>query len=298
MSQTKRATRIIIASIFINMGLALIKLVSGIVGNSYALVADGIESMLDIFTSVAVWGGLKFAVLPPDDNHPFGHGRAETLAALVVALVVLIAGVIIAIQSVREILVPHSVPRPFTLFILVGVIIVKEILFRRISHAGHEVNSTSLASEAWHQRSDAITSAAAFVGILIAVIGGEKYASADGWAALVASGVICTNGVRLMRSSLAEVMDELPPVPFIDAIRETAESVGGVERTEKCRVRKLGFSYLVDIHVEVNGALPVWRGHEIAHEVSDALRANSSLNVSDVVVHIEPATNINQGEKM
>lgn len=289
MSRAAAAARTVLATVFVNTGLALTKLIAGYLGNSYALVADGIESLLDIFTSVAVWGGLKYAVRPPDENHPFGHGRAESLAAFVVALVVLAAGVGVALQSVREILTPHSVPRPFTLFVLLGVVLTKELLYRRVRSAGREANSTSLESEAWHQRSDALTSAAAFVGILVAVIGGERFASADDWAALVASGVIVTNGVLLLRAALAEVMDEAPPEKLVAAVRAAAEEVGDVVRVEKCRVRKAGLAYLVDIHVEVDGGMSVRRGHDIAHEVKDRLVGDERLHVADAVVHVEPA---------
>lgn len=293
MSHASSATRIVLATIFVNTALALTKLLSGYLGNSYALIADGIESLLDIFTSVAVWGGLKLAERPPDENHPFGHGRAESLAALVVALIVLAAGVGIAFQSVHEILTPHSVPRPFTLFVLLGVVLTKELLYRRVARAGQEANSTALTNEAWHQRSDALTSAAAFVGILIAVIGGDGYASADDWAALFAAGIICLNGGLLMRRALAEVMDESPSDKLIAAVRQAAEEVAGVVRIEKCRVRKTGLTYHVDIHVEVDGELPVWRGHEIAHKVKDALLGEVGLSVSDAVIHIEPAAGYN-----
>ncbi len=288
-TSTSSARQTVVAAVFINMTLALIKVAAGVLGTSYALVADGIESTLDVFTSVAVWGGLRVAVKPPDANHPFGHGRAESLSALVVSLVVIAAGVGIAVQSIREILTPHSVPRPFTLLVLVGVVATKEVLFRRILKVGREANSTALESEAWHQRSDALTSAAAFIGILIGVIGGEAYASADDWAALLASGVIVTNGVMLLRIALAEVMDESPSTELIADVRGVAADVDGVSGIEKCRVRKAGLTYLVDIHVEVEGNLPVWRGHEIAHAVVDALKGKAPLNVSDVIVHIEPA---------
>lgn len=289
MSQAAAATRIVLVTIFINTALALTKLISGYLGNSYALVADGIESLLDIFTSVAVWSGLKYATRPPDHNHPFGHGRAESLAALVVSLIVIAAGVGIAFQSVHEILTPHSVPRPFTLFVLLGVVLTKELMYRRVASAGQQANSTALTNEAWHQRSDAFTSAAAFIGILIGVIGGERYASADDWAALFASGIICLNGGLLLRRALAEVMDESPSDELIAEVRRAAEDVAGVVRIEKCRVRKTGLTYHVDIHVQVDGELPVWRGHEIAHKVKDALLGEMRMSVSDAVIHIEPA---------
>jgi cation diffusion facilitator family transporter len=286
-SQLQSGSRLALLGAGINALLAVIKVVAGVVGNSYALIADGIESTLDIFGSLVVWAGLRYAAIPPDEDHPYGHGRAETLAAIAVALLLLGTSVILAIQSVREILTPHHAPAPFTLVVLLLVIGVKEVLFRKVLHHGAAMGSAALETDAWHHRSDAITSAAAFIGITVALIGGPGYESADDYAALIACGVIAFNGVRVLGPALNEAMDSAPPPHIEKAIREVAITVKGVEGIEKCRVRKVGVEFYVDLHVLVNGNLPVRDGHAIAHAVKDAVREHLAA-IADVLVHIEP----------
>lgn len=280
--------RAALLGVLVNGVLAAVKIVSGVLGHSYALIADGIESTTDIISSLVVWSGLRIAAAPPDADHPYGHGKADPLAGAVVALALFAAAIAIAIESVREILTPHQVPAPFTLAVLAGVILVKEVLFRYVRVAGTSLRSAALEGEAWHHRSDAMTSAAAFVGIAIALAAGPGYEDADDWAALVACGVIAANGWRILRRSIAEVMDEAPPRDIQDAVRAVAGAVGGVAEVEKCRVRKSGSKLLVDIHIVVDRDLPVWRGHEIAHAVKDALRKDPRLQVLDALVHVEP----------
>lgn len=276
------------SAITINLVLAAAKIVTGVVGNSYALIADGIESSADIFSSAIVWGGLRISSKPPDANHPYGHGKAESLAAALVALMLLGAAVLIAVQSAREILTPHHAPKWFTLVVLLGVISIKELLYRRAARLGHDLDSSSLKGDAWHHRSDALTSAAAFVGITIALIGGAGYESADDWAALAACAVIAWNGFRLLRAALDEVMDASPSDDTVRRVREIARGVAGVRDVEKCRIRKAGLHLSMDIHVIVDGDLPVREGHEIAHRVKDRL-IESQHRIRDVTVHIEPA---------
>lgn len=283
--------RAALTGVLANAVLAAVKVVSGVVGNSYALVADGIESTTDIVSSVIVWGGLKIAAVPPDADHPYGHGKAEPLAGAVVALALFGAAIAIAIESVREIRLPHHAPAPFTLAVLLGVVVVKELLFRYVNLTGTAIQSTAVKGDAWHHRSDAITSAAAAIGITIALAGGRGYESADDWAALAACVVIVFNGWRILRASLAEIMDTAPPHEVEEAVRREAKEVPGVVDIEKCRVRKSGLAYLVDIHVEVDGDISVRGGHAIAHAVKDQLLRRPELNVLDALVHIEPARN-------
>jgi len=271
-----------------NSLLAATKGIAGVAGNSYALIADAIESATDIASSLIVWGGLKISALPPDDDHPYGHGKAEPLAAVAVSLTLVAAAIGIAIQSIREIITPHHAPAAFTLVVLVLVVVTKETLFRFVLKVGESVNSTAVKSDAWHHRSDAITSAAAFVGISLALIGGEGYESADDWAALFASSVILVNAVRILRPAVNEVMDAAPPADFERSIREAARQVAGVILLEKCLVRKAGFSYYVDLHVTVDGGLSVREGHDIARTVKQAIRS-AHPRVNEVLVHIEPS---------
>jgi cation diffusion facilitator family transporter len=272
----------------VNVMLAMVKIVAGIVGHSNALIADGIESTADIVSSLVVWTGLRISSLPPDDGHPYGHGKAESVAGVIVAGALLAAALIIGVQSVREIITPHHAPAPFTLLVLALVIGTKEALYRFVFKVGDELSSTAVRGDAWHHRSDAITSAAAFVGISIALLGGEGYESADDWAALLACTVIVFNGYRILRAALGEIMDAAVPDPLQQQIRELSSSVPGVVRVEKCRMRKSGLGLFVEIHVEVDGGLTVRRGHEIAHDVSRQLKS-SPLSVQDVTVHVEPA---------
>jgi cation diffusion facilitator family transporter len=242
--------------------------------------------MLDVGGSIVIWSGLKIAAMPPDDAHPYGHGKAEPVAAGIVALAVLASAAGLAVQSVRAIFLPHHTPKPFTLIILVGVVIVKEFLFRLV--IGRAEGSTALKTDAWHHRSDALTSAAAFIGISIALVGGRGYENADDYAALLACVLIAYNGVRLLMPALYEIMDTAPPKEVQNSIREAAETVEGVCGIDKCYVRKMGFEYYVDIHVHVDGELTVTEGHRIAHAVKDRLRTANPA-ISDALVHIEPA---------
>jgi cation diffusion facilitator family transporter len=287
-SRFDRGVRTVLVGLSSNVLLAVTKIVIGILGNSYALLADGIESTLDIFSSAVVLGGIKISSMPADENHPYGHGKAESLAAMTVSLVLLMAGIGIAIKSVLEIMQPHHTPAFFTLIVLVGVIIIKEILFRFLFSVGESVDSLSLRTEAWHHRSDALTSTAAFIGISISIIGGKGYERADDWAALAASGIIIFNGISMLNYAVKEIMDYAPNPETEDSIRSIAGRVAGVAAIEKCRVRKSGLNLFVDIHVEVNGQMQVHKAHAIAHEVKDALMT-SSLGIADVLVHIEPA---------
>ncbi|HAV24316.1 MAG TPA: cation-efflux pump, partial [Bacteroidetes bacterium] len=252
-----KGLRSTLIGIVANTLLAATKGIAGILGNSYALVADAIESTTDIASSFIVWGGLKISALPPDTNHPYGHGKAEPLAAVVVSLTLIAAAVGIAIQSIGEIYTPHHTPAPFTLVVLVLVVATKESLFRFVLKVGQNVGSTAVKSDAWHHRSDAITSAAAFVGISVSLVGGPGYESADDYAALFAAVIIVINALRILRPAVNEVMDAAPPTVVEENVRKIAEDVGGVMAVEKCFIRKMGLSYYVDLHVTVDGSLSV-----------------------------------------
>jgi len=232
-------------------------------------------------------GGLRISTRPPDDDHPYGHGKAESLAGLIVALFLLGAALLIAVQSIREIRTPQHAPAWYTLVVLSMIIFVKEWLFRRMLKVGDEMESSALKNDAWHHRSDAITSMATFIGISVALIGGEGYETADDWAALLACGIIAFNGIRLLRGALNEMMDAAAPDEIEDQIRRVARGVDGVVEIEKCRVRKSGLGYQMDLHVVVDGTISVQDGHLIGHAVKDRL-SEGPVPVTDVIVHIEP----------
>ncbi len=291
-SRLKRSLRATLLGMVANTFLAGGKLAAGVLGHSHALVADAVESLADVFSSIVVWRALVVAEEPADQEHPYGHGKAEPIASAMVSTMLLLAAVGIVVSAVRRMLStePHEGPHAFTLLVLVAVMGIKELLFRFVAREAHSVDSSAVHTDAWHHRADAITSLAAAIGITISLVGGPNYRSADDVAAIVAAGIIAFNGWRLLRPSMDELMDTSPNQQVIDGIKKTAATVDGVEHVEKCIVRKVGHLYFVDMHVEVNPQMTVSRGHEIAHDVKDKVREEFPA-VRDVLVHIEPADN-------
>jgi len=287
MTNEQTAIRTTYFSIVGNVFLAIIKGLAGFFGNSYALIADAIESTTDIFASFLVLFGLKYASRPADKNHPYGHGRAEPLITFMVVGFLITSATIIAYESIKNIGTPHALPKVWTLFILVPLIIWKEISFRLVMNKAKETNSSSLRADAWHHRSDAITSVAALIGISIALYFGQGYETADDWAALFASGFIIYNSYKIFRPALGEIMDEHVYDDLIADIRKVSLSVKGIISTEKCFVRKSGVKFHVDLHAIVESSISVKRGHEIAHELKDKLRLDIP-QLGHVLIHIEP----------
>jgi cation diffusion facilitator family transporter len=283
-----KAIRTTVLGIIISIGLVFVKYIAGYLGHSYALVADATETGADVLSSGLLWVGLRIAMKPADKEHPYGHGKAEPLAAIVISLFLLGAAVWIGWHAVYFIRTPHQMPRRFTLGILLVVILIKEVMFRYVLKVGKEINSQAVKSDAYHHRSDAITSVAAFVGILVALLLGNGYEAADDWAALIASVIIVVNAISLLRPALNEVMDAAPSNEIVTKVRALAGENPEVKLVEKCYVRKMGFDYFVDIHIQVDGGLSVTEGHAISHAVKDRL-LKSDLRVKDVLVHVEPA---------
>jgi cation diffusion facilitator family transporter len=274
-------------SIIGNTSLAIIKGLAGFFGNSYALIADAIESTTDIFASFLVLFGIKYANKPADENHPYGHGRAEPLITFLVVGFLITSATIIAYESILNIGKPHELPKSWTLYVLGAIILWKEYSFRVVMKRSKETNSSSLKADAWHHRSDAITSVAAFLGISFALIMGKGYESADDWAALFASGFILYNSYLIFRPALSEIMDEHLYDDLIHRIREVALQVDGILDTEKCFIRKSGMKYHVDLHAVVDGSLTVKEGHELAHQLKDTLRKEIT-ELGHVLIHVEP----------
>ena len=284
-----KTVRTTLFGIAVNASLAAIKILTGVIGHSYALIADGIESVNDIVASVIVLFSLKVAAKPADEDHPYGHGKAEQLGALFSALSLLAAGGTIAFQSTQNLLGRDTPPEWYTLPILALVIVVKETMSRYTLRKSRETSSTALRGDAWHHRSDAITSAAAFIGITIALIGGHAYAKADDVAALVGCSVIGYNGLALLRTALHETMDGAPPPDLRERVRQEAAAVANVCYIEKLRMKKSGLGYFMDIHVQVDPKMTVEDGHFVSAQVKRRL-LDSGNNIHDVVVHLEPYT--------
>lgn len=288
MNHEEKAIKATYLSITGNSLLAILKGICGYFGNSYALIADAIESVSDIFSSVLVLFGIKYSSKPADENHPYGHGRAEPLVTFIVVGLLVASAVIIALESIQHIQTPHELPKPYTLIVLGVIIGIKETFYRIVMKKSRQTGSSSLKADAWHHRSDAITSLTAFIGISIALIFGKGYESADDWAALIASFIILYNSYHIFRPALGEIMDEQLHDDLILEIRKRSKEVNGVIDTEKCHIRKAGMKYFVDLHLVVNGNISVKEGHHIAHELKDHLQA-AFPQIADVLIHVEPA---------
>ena len=289
MTKEQTAVRATWFSIAGNSCLAVIKLVVGYLGSSYAIIADAIESTTDIFSSLLVLFGIKYAHRPADKNHPYGHGRAEPLITFLVVGFLMTSATIIAYESIKNIRKPHALPKAWTLFILGPIILWKEISFRLVMRRSRETHSSSLRADAWHHRSDAITSLAAFIGISIAVILGKGYEAADDWAALFAAGFIFYNSYIIFRPALGEIMDENLYEGLIEEIRDIAQTVPGIISTEKCLIRKTGMLYHADLHAIVDSGISVRKGHDIAHALKNTLKEKLP-QLGNVLIHIEPDT--------
>jgi len=289
-----KAIRTTQLGIAVSIVLVLVKAAAGHFGHSYALIADATETAADIVSSFLLWLGLRYSLKPADARHPYGHGKAEPLAAIVISLFLVVAAVWIAYNAIGFINTPHKGPEVFTLWILIAVIVIKESLYRYVLKVGEELNSQAVKADAFHHRSDAITSAAAFIGILIAIIGGKGYEGADDWAAIIAAVLIVYNAFNILKPAFDEIMDSAPSGEIINKVRDSARSVKEVVEVEKCYVRKMGLDYFIDLHILVDADLTVSAGHTIAHMVKDRLMKSNS-QIKGAIIHVEPyVTNTNQ----
>jgi len=288
-NRLERGLRATFLGMAVNAALTVAKLAAGLLGHSHALVADAVESGADILSSIIVWRGLVVAAAPADGEHPYGHGKAEPLAAASVAVMLLVAAAGIMLKAAQGLVEPRQTPRAFTLYVLIAVVCIKEGLYRFVSREARSVQSEAVHADAWHHRSDALTSLAAAIGITVALVGGPRFALADDAAAIVAGAIIVWNGWRLLRPALDELMDSAPGAALVMEIKSAAGGVEGVKRVEKCIVRKAGYQHFVDMHVEVDPGMSVREAHQIAHQVKDRVR-QAVPSVRDVLVHIEPSS--------
>ena len=287
-NNVQTAIRTTYFSIIGNVLLALIKGLAGVFGNSYVLITDAIESTTDIFSSFLVLIGFKYAERPADENHPYGHGKIEPIITFGVVAFLFFSAIVIAYKSILNIQTPHKLPEPWTLIVLGVIIIWKEISFQIVIKKSKQTHSTSLKADAWHHRSDAITSVMAFIGISIAIMLGDGYEAADDWAALFAAAFILYNCYLILRPALGEVMDEQLYADLIIEIRAKSIQVDGVIDTEKCFIRKAGMKYHIYLHAIVDGNISVKVGHDIAHNLKDYLLTEIP-NIGNVFIHVEPS---------
>jgi cation diffusion facilitator family transporter len=295
-SSSRDAIRTTQLGIIVSIVLIFLKGISGYLGHSYALIADATESGADVISSGLLWIALLYAQRPADKGHPYGHGKAEPIAAVLIGLFLIGASGWIAYHAIYFIKTPHALPSKYTLGILLIVVAVKETLFRYVMRIGKRLNSQAVKADAQHHRSDAITSIAAFIGISIALYLGKGYEGADDWAALLACLFIIYSAFNIIRPAISEIMDSAPADELIATITEIASRHVEVRRVEKCFVRKMGLQYYVDMHIEVEGSINVFDAHEVAHQVKDEL-LNADLNIKDVLIHVEPFLNKNHERK-
>jgi cation diffusion facilitator family transporter len=282
------ATRAAILGLVVNLALGLIKLVGGLAAGSFALLADAVNSLGDVFSSVVVLVALRVAQAPPDAEHPYGHSRAEAIAGSNVALLVILSALYVGYEAIRRLTVTHELPPAWTLWVAGANAVIKEALYRYKMTVGRRTGSSAVIANAWDHRSDAMCSLAVFVGLAIVRVGGPRWIWADEAAAFVVVAMILWTGAALFRKSASELMDVQADDELVKQIRQTAAAVPGVAGIEKLWVRKSGLEFLADMHIEVDPQMSVADGHAIGHDVKDRLLERFPL-LRDVLVHLEPA---------
>ena len=275
-------------SLLSNIILTIITWIAGVLGNSNAIIANAIESTNDIIASSVVFIGLKYSQKPASEDYPYGRGRIEPIITFIVVLIMILSAVFIVHEAINNINTSHALPKKWTLFFVAAFLLWKEFCYRLVFKKSAQLNSSALLAEAWHHRSDALTSVATFVGISLALLLGEEYAFLDDVAAIVASGFIVFNAFKIFRPAWGEIMDKNSHEEFKLMIYEDAKLIPDIIQIEKCHVRKVGIYYYIDMHLEVDGKMPVRRGHEISHEFKDLLM-DKHHEIGDVLIHIEPA---------
>jgi cation diffusion facilitator family transporter len=268
--------------------LAAIKIAVGLSGHSTAVVADGLESAADVIASGFVLFGLMLAAKPADENHPYGHGRVETLTGLLIGLVLMAGGAFISWNAIRQIGHPHEPLQEFVVWPLALSIAAKTGLATLKFHFGRKLQSDALTADAWNDATDTISAFAALIAVGLTLHDSVRFAEADRYGGFAVGLIVVSAGIRVVRETSMQLMDTMPDPQLIWQIREAAFGVPGVRGVEKCYARKTGFKYHVDLHLEVDPEMTVRRSHELAHEVQEHIRERLDW-VADVLVHVEPA---------
>jgi len=279
--------RIAIASVVIGAGLATAKITIGLNAHSTATVSDGIESAGDVLTSCLVLLGLVIASKPPDSEHPYGHGRLETISALVVGMILAASGVLIAFESLHLANVSNHSPAPYAVWPLLASIAIKSIMSAAKLRFARKIGSSALAADGWHDTVDIVSGCTALLGLVITLIDPDRFSAADHVAGSAIGIIIVLLGIRVVRDTMLQLMDTMPDPEAMDRIRMTGLTVPGVLGIEKCFARKTGLKWHVDLHLEVDPAMTVYDSHEIATQVKEKIRSEVDW-VADVLVHVEP----------
>lgn len=287
MSLEQVSRRVAVTSMLVNGGLAIAKIATGIVGNSSAVVSDGVESGADVLASGLVFVGLVIAAKPPDEQHPYGHGRVETLSALVVGLMLVISGSLISARSLEHAWEPQPVPAAYALWPVAASIVIKSVLSFTKRRYSRKLRSSALEADAWNDTVDILSGATAFVGLGLTLLNPVRFAAADHIGGSLVGLIVIFLGVRVVRDTTLQLMDTMPDAQSMDRIRNVALSVPGARGIEKCYARKTGLQWHVDLHLEVDPELSVYESHEIATQVR--IKVKETLDwVADVLVHVEP----------
>ncbi|MCA9090384.1 MAG: cation transporter [Planctomycetaceae bacterium] len=281
------ATRAALLGLGVNLALGIAKLVGGLVGSSFALIADAVNSLGDVVTTVVVLLALRVAQRPADAEHPYGHTRAEGIAASNVAVLIIISAMVVGWEAIQRLSHPHAVPPMWTLWLAGANIVIKEGLYRYKIKVGKRTGSGAMIANAWDHRSDALCALAVLLGLLAIRLGGPRFIWADEAASLVVMGAIIWSGVQLFRTSASDLMDVQADPELVERIRAAARQVKDVRDVETLWVRKSGLEFFADIHIEVDQHLTVAAGHRIGHEVKDRLLRDFP-RLRDVLVHLEP----------
>lgn len=284
----REAVRATWLGLTVNLALGLAKLGGGLAGRSHALISDAVNSLGDVFTSVAVLLAFRVAQKPADAEHPYGHTRAEAIAGSNVAVLVVVSALLVGWGALAgDFGHGRETPPTWTLAIAGVNVVIKEALYQYKIRVGRRAGSSAVIANAWDHRADALSALAVLIGLLLVRIGGPEFLVFDEVAALFVVAVILVSALRLLWSSAQELMDAQAPEQFVAEIRRTAASVANVKRIDKLWVRKSGLEYLVDIHIQVPGEYTVSEGHRISHLVKDRL-LDRFTNLRDVLVHLEP----------
>ncbi|HWC96510.1 MAG TPA: cation diffusion facilitator family transporter [Candidatus Sulfopaludibacter sp.] len=268
--------------------LALVKIAAGLSGHSTAVVADGLESASDVFASGFVLLGLTLAAIPPDENHPYGHGRVETLTGLLIGLVLTAGGVIISFASLQHLGQPRQTVAAFVIYPLLASLVAKACLAAYKFRYGRLLNSDSLTADAWNDTMDSVSAVAALIAVGLTLADPNRFREADRYGGFIVGLIVVTTGIRVVYDTAMQLMDTMPSDVLMTQLREAARDEPGVRGVEKCFARKTGLKYHVDLHLEVDPEMTVRQSHDIAHQVR--LRIMQRLDwVADVLVHVEPA---------
>lgn len=269
-------------------GLALIKIFAGVWGHSTAVVADGLESAADVFASGFVLFGLTIAAKPADREHPYGHGRVETLTGLVIGMALIAGGIAISYGSIRQIGQPHDTLATFVIGPLILSLAAKTGLAAIKFRYGRQMASAALTADAWNDAMDTVSAAAALVAVGLTLSDPARFAEADRYGGCVVGAIVVLAGLRVAHEASLQLMDTMPAGQMIEQIRAAAMSVEGVRGVEKCFARKTGLKYHVDLHLEVDPEMTVRQSHGLAHDVRERIMERLPW-VADVLMHVEPA---------